>query len=200
MGPIRLSMGEKIEDILKERKMTQKQLAEKAVVSASRINDIISGKGVTTKTLIGICNALEVSADYLLGLSDVPSLDVNLRTACEYTGLSSDAVSYLHVLFEVSKLPPYANRAEFFSEVITDKQFDLLLALWMRYVTLSSATTSLEYSTTAEYSAISNMLKQHGYTVALPDQQAQALFSERITNIMRNILDRLAEEKSDGND
>lgn len=92
MEHIKVTMGEKIDDILKDRKMTQKQLAEKAGVSPSRVNDVINGKGTTAKTIIGICSALEVSADYLLGLSDVATQDADLKMVCEYTNLSEKAV------------------------------------------------------------------------------------------------------------
>ncbi len=37
-----------------------------------------------------------VSTDYLAGLSEVPVVDINLRTICEYTGLSSKAINLLH--------------------------------------------------------------------------------------------------------
>lgn len=38
------------------------------------------------------------STDYLLGLSDAPTNDKDLSFVCSYTGLSQEAVSYLHGL------------------------------------------------------------------------------------------------------
>lgn len=43
-----------------------------------------------------IANYYKVSTDYLLGRCDTKSPDVNLKAAVEYTGLSEDAVEWLH--------------------------------------------------------------------------------------------------------
>lgn len=42
-----------------------------------------------------ISNYFSVSADYLLGLSDVRSSNPNMKIVCDYTGLSEDAVQAL---------------------------------------------------------------------------------------------------------
>ncbi len=55
--------------------------------------------GMRVETLYYFAKALGVSADYLLGLSDCPSSDNDLKTACEYTGLSAKAVQLLHDFF-----------------------------------------------------------------------------------------------------
>lgn len=44
-----------------------------------------------------IAEHFHVSADYLLGISDTKSPDVNLKAAVEYTGLSEMAVERLHI-------------------------------------------------------------------------------------------------------
>ncbi len=49
----------------------------------------------------------------------------------------------------------------------------------------------------AEYTAFTDALKAHGFVVSLPDDQANALFSERIVNILRTLLDELAGHKED---
>jgi len=41
-----------------------------------------------------------VSADYLLGLSDAVSVDVNMKAAMEYTGLTERAIEHLHAGFD----------------------------------------------------------------------------------------------------
>ncbi len=47
-------------------------------------------------TLIKISQKCGVSADWLLGLSDVRSLDGDLKQTCKYTGLSEVAATFLH--------------------------------------------------------------------------------------------------------
>ena len=46
--------------------------------------------------LLKITEILGVSADYLLGLSDVMTPDVEVKEMCNYTGLSEEAVYILH--------------------------------------------------------------------------------------------------------
>lgn len=43
-----------------------------------------------------IAKACKVSTDYLLGLSDVQTTDTDLKSVCEYTGLSENAVKVLN--------------------------------------------------------------------------------------------------------
>lgn len=45
--------------------------------------------------LITLSSALGVSADYLLGLSDVRSSKTNVKSVCKYTGLSQESVDFL---------------------------------------------------------------------------------------------------------
>lgn len=46
--------------------------------------------------LKNICKHFGVSSDYLLGLSDVKSVDPELQAVCEYTGLSENSAKLLH--------------------------------------------------------------------------------------------------------
>lgn len=50
----------------------------------------------TSSNLIDICNKCNVSADYLLGLSNESTRDLDLKAVCKYTGLSENAVKVLN--------------------------------------------------------------------------------------------------------
>ena len=45
----------------------------------------------------------------------------------------------------------------------------------------------------ADYIACADALKAHGFAISPPDIQANALFSEQITNLLRTVLDERAE-------
>ena len=66
------SFGQRLKKVLAERNMMQKELAEKIGVHEMAISRYIhGGRIVSVPILIEICKALNVSADYLLGLSEV---------------------------------------------------------------------------------------------------------------------------------
>lgn len=62
------SMGRRVRLIREKRKMTREVLAEKADRSVTFISDIEYGnKCPSVKSLFLLCQALEISADYLIG-------------------------------------------------------------------------------------------------------------------------------------
>ena len=76
---------------------SQLALSKALGVSRPTISGWLDGKAVPDiLSLKKIANFFNVSADYLLGLSDAASPDVSLRAAATYTGLSEAAVQALH--------------------------------------------------------------------------------------------------------
>jgi transcriptional regulator with XRE-family HTH domain len=66
------SFGQRLKAVLNSRHMMQKELAEKIGVNEMAISRYIHGSRiVSVSILIEICKVLNVSADYLLGLSEV---------------------------------------------------------------------------------------------------------------------------------
>ena len=70
-----LDMGHRLYARRKKMGMTQDMLAEKAAVTAQTISYAELGKkAMRADTIMGVCNALEISADYLL-FGDTPPAD-----------------------------------------------------------------------------------------------------------------------------
>ena len=64
-------MGEKIRELRTEQKMTQEQLANRLGLVKGSISAYEQGtKYPSLEVLVNICQIFNVSADYLLGLSD----------------------------------------------------------------------------------------------------------------------------------
>ncbi|MCM1438361.1 MAG: helix-turn-helix domain-containing protein [Roseburia sp.] len=62
---------ERLNEILKENCVSQVMLAKKTGMSQGVVNNYCTGKREPTlDVLIRICEVLEVSSDYLLGLTD----------------------------------------------------------------------------------------------------------------------------------
>ncbi len=89
-------IGKRINAALAEKDIKQKELAKKIGVNDNVISYWCSGSRTpNTQQIIEICNVLGVSADYLLGLTDVATTDKDLQYICDYTGLEEEAVKVL---------------------------------------------------------------------------------------------------------
>lgn len=141
-------------------------------------------------SVVKIAAFFNVSTDYLLGASDDPAPQ---PSAVDDLGLSPKAVQYLRTLHELSTAPPYDTRLSLLSYLLESRQFDLMLALCTRYVSLMGTTPDPAFESSADFRSCADTLKAHGFVVSLPDDQANSLFSERITNLLRTVLDERAE-------
>lgn len=89
-----VTIGERIEELRRDKGWSQQQLAERIFVSKSQVSRIESGetKTVSSEMLIAFANVFNVSADYLLGIT-------KLRFPKNYDisqlGLSEEAVRKL---------------------------------------------------------------------------------------------------------
>ena len=91
-------IGKRINSALAEKDIKQKELAKKIGVNDNVISYWCSGSRTpNTQQIIQICNVLGVSADYLLGLSDVATNDKGLQYICDYTGLDEKAIQKLRI-------------------------------------------------------------------------------------------------------
>ena len=64
-------IGTRIKEAMKKKGLTQYQLAARVYVEPSTISHYIKNKrGKSIDILVAICKELDVSADYILGLTD----------------------------------------------------------------------------------------------------------------------------------
>lgn len=88
-------LGQRIMSLRGE--MSQEKLGELCGVSREIIQHWERGsRQIKAENLMELAKALDVSADYLLGLSDCPSPTMEEQAICEYTGLSIEALQNLH--------------------------------------------------------------------------------------------------------
>lgn len=85
-------------ELFNETMMTQEQLANALGVRRPTLLGWLDGVTLPDiQSLTAIAHHFNVSADYLLGISDTRKPDVSLRAAVEYTGLSEEAAEWLHI-------------------------------------------------------------------------------------------------------
>lgn len=87
----------RLREVMYLTKTTQKALGEVLQVSRQMISQYCSGASTPDwKAIAAMAKHFDVSADYLLGLTDVKRPeDADLRAVCEYTGLSAEAVEII---------------------------------------------------------------------------------------------------------
>lgn len=113
---------------LREKKgVSQAVLAHDLGISKSTIGLYETGDTLPdARTLHDLAVYFDVSADYLLGLSKIPSTDTNIKAICEYTGLTPATVNNLHTFsHDSSALASFI--ARFFEDImvfgVTDIEF-----------------------------------------------------------------------------
>lgn len=86
-----------------ENNLTQKELAEKVGISKSSIGFYENGDRIPDiNTLSAIADYFNVSTDFLLGRTDIKTLDFNVREISEQTGLSELAVERIMIQNDIS--------------------------------------------------------------------------------------------------
>lgn len=87
-------MGEKLRSLRTEKKLTQKQVADRIGLAISAVSSYESGSRYPSyDALIKLARIFHVSTDYLLGMTDKRNIDV--------TGLSDDEIEVVSQLVEM---------------------------------------------------------------------------------------------------
>lgn len=86
----------RLRECMERKGITQKELSDSIGKTRQAVNFYTLGETVPdADTLIKISNRLDVSVDYLLGLSDAAALDTSVQDIHKLTGLSEKAIDML---------------------------------------------------------------------------------------------------------
>jgi len=89
----------RLRDTMERQSVSQTDLAKRLRKSRQAIGYYCDGSAKPNwKIIAQIAQYLGVSSDYLLGLTDVPFVDMDDRCASEYTGLHHDAIHALQIM------------------------------------------------------------------------------------------------------
>ncbi len=93
-GDYNSRFSERLRELLDENHDTRTNLASKLGVSRQAVSNYCLGTSEpSVEKLIKISKIFNVSTDYLLGITDTPTVDIKLRQICNYTGLSEEAIN-----------------------------------------------------------------------------------------------------------
>lgn len=88
----------------KYSKKSQNQIAKDLGISTGALSNYLAASAEPKIVFCAVASEyFEVSADWLLGLSDVQKLDADLKAVCEYTGLTEQSVDILHSALAITK-------------------------------------------------------------------------------------------------
>lgn len=140
---VTLTIGERLGDLIcGEEGLTANELASRTGVSASLISDLRRGKDreVSYKTVISLARYFGVSTDYLLGLSEMPTIQENEKISVKTTGLNSKSVKKLNEWKQQKKqqkrLPGliWADYIDILNRLVTTSEGNRLLSKLIEYL------------------------------------------------------------------
>lgn len=104
--------------------MTLEQFAKKLGMSRATVGFYAAGQRIPDALgLKKIAEKCNVSADWLLGLSDIKSCNMDIRAICRKTGLSEKAILIISEDLNSSEDQNYNSLADIFSDFIEDPSF-----------------------------------------------------------------------------
>ena len=90
---------ERVLELMKAQNITIKQITKdrEGEISFSWFTKLKQNKikSPSADIVFMLANYFDVSTDYLLGISDIPTQETELKAVCEYTGLSQKAIDIL---------------------------------------------------------------------------------------------------------
>lgn len=131
----------RLRKLMEDQSITQKKLADAIEMRPQTVSLYTTGQSAPdVNTLRKMAEFFHVSADYLIGLTDVKKPDTTIQAVCEYTGLSESAIKMLHTIqqgVEYSKAHPlpnsgYNNWLPILSYLIEDWRFCNLFFYFLR--------------------------------------------------------------------
>lgn len=97
--------AKRLRELMAERGENQTTLAEKINMRRQTVSLYTTGQSEPLASKVAeIARALDVSADYLLGLREVKSTDITIQGVADYTGLSEEMIINLHKIVTAVRL------------------------------------------------------------------------------------------------
>lgn len=139
--------GKRLFEIRESRGESQQELADSIGITRQSLSRYELGERTANIDLLKkVAKHYNISADYLLGLTDNATVDTNLQAVCDYTGLSENAArTFREVILEDSDHKIYGNfkRKDIVSELLESLNFYELIDDLMDIREISDDLTTL---------------------------------------------------------
>lgn len=184
-----------LRDRMKECSENQSSLAEKIGVQRQTISLYTTGQSKPdTEKLSKISKALNVSSDWLIGLTEVKSADTSVKSICESTGLSEKAIE--KAMLWASGDPPIDaftfRYTQSLSELIECPRFKQVLKNVSRAISLSLLSRQKlvidDNLTGKDLCSAENTLLSVGQ-FCLPMEDASAFYAQQAANCLLKVIE-----------
>jgi len=102
----RLKFSIRLNNLLEKKGISQKDFASDIDIADSSLSDYRRGLKKPNMTVLSkMANSLEVSTDYLAGLTELESINDNFKAIHRFTGLSDEALTNLKKIKELKSSP-----------------------------------------------------------------------------------------------
>ena len=197
----------------KEQSTSQQELAEKLFVKRQTVSLYLTGQSVPDAIQIRrIAQFFNVSADWLLGLSDVRVQDANTQLICKATGLSADVVDLISKVFENNFISFGVH--DLINGIVESDYFPTLLKYYAEALTVSFLNTQyLESDGDNEDDGdkikkhtVSDFLLDESFdglgtaiydgAVYVPLNDAQTMYTQALSTIFYALIDEVIKRRS----
>lgn len=201
---------ERLRKLLDDRGVTRTELARELNISRQAVSQYADGTGQpNADKLKTIANFFSVSSDYLLGLTEQQTADVDVQKMCAYTGLGEAAIGCLHQYAQDksgSEKGVTANGISIsFSEcvnaLLTSKYFCELfsnICFYLIYGRNSQENPAVgEKITATEWKRFMQWASSNGQEI-IPRNDAKDLYLQRACDLFRNICTEMQNSSQAG--
>ncbi|MBR2040103.1 MAG: helix-turn-helix transcriptional regulator [Clostridia bacterium] len=96
--------AKRLKELREENKLNQKEFAKEIGISSGSISYYEKAERLPDIEVISmIADRFKVSTDYLIGISDIKTQDINVKSICEYIGLSEQALKGIELTMSMAK-------------------------------------------------------------------------------------------------
>jgi transcriptional regulator with XRE-family HTH domain len=125
--------AERLSQLINDRGLKQREVGEFINVQRQTVSLYTKGQALPDiACLTKLTELFNVSADYLLGITDAPTADVKKRAVCDYIGLSESAVD---VLREMKRDKSKYSQSKILSDIIIDNRFADFIERVQQFIT-----------------------------------------------------------------
>lgn len=178
----------------KELPTSQQELAEKLTVKRQTVSLYLTGQSVPDAIQIrSIAQFFNVSTDWLLGLTDIRTVNSSERAVCDYTGLTEETVTVLHAYLDAGSISNFLKR--YLEDIVASSGFRVEAAC----VDVSSAAHALAVaSKPVPEVTIDNIIDSlngaHEGTFRIPASEAAAYYTSKAQAVLKRGIDEIIDE------